>query len=234
MVGFLRAFGGDLFDADGKKCLLNTPESKAGLKVLADLYKSGSAIPWQPDIDDQRQELFQSQKVGMLVSTSFAASAWPGQIAKRPDPFEMDVFPNPLGPTGMHATQVSSDGKGISMASKNPDKAWIVLSQLYTSQRHGIERFTNGLGSPGSRFDVWDSNEFREKAPKLANISKVLVLPPAPEMAAWHHPANGRFQETEPILLNEFVKVTLGQLEVEKYAEDTAKQIQAIMDKPPV
>ena len=234
MVGFLRAFGGDLFDADGKQCLLNTPESKAGLQALADLYKAGVAYPWQPDVDDQRQELFQSQRVGIVVQTSFAASAWPGQIAKRPDPFEMEVIPNPLGSSGKHATQVSSDGKGVTMASKNPDKAWIVLSRLYTGQRHGIERFTNGLGSPGSRFDVWDSAEFKEKAPKLANIARVMVLPPAPDMLPWHHPANGRFQETEPILLNEFVKVTLGQLDVDKFAEDTAKQIQAIMDKPPV
>jgi ABC-type glycerol-3-phosphate transport system substrate-binding protein len=234
VVGFLRAFGGDLFDVDGKKCLLNTPESKAGLKVLADLYKNGSAFPWQPDVDEQRQELFQSQKVGMLITTSFAASAWPGQIAKRPEPFEMEVIPNPVGPTGKHASQVSSDGKGISAATKNPDKAWIVLSRLYTGQRHGIERFTNGLGSPGSRFDVWDNAEFREKAPKLSNIAKVLVLPPAPDLLPWHHPANGRFQETEPILANEFVKVTLGQIDVDKFAEDTARQIQAIMDKPGV
>ncbi len=234
MVGFLRAFGGDLFDADGKKTLLNTPESIAGLKVLAGLYQQGSAIPWAPDIEDQRQENFLSGKLGIVIQTSFAASSWPGLIAQRPDPFEMEVIPNPIGSTGKHASQVSSDGKGVSATTKVPDKAWIVLSRLYTGQRHGIERFTNGLGSPGSRNDVWDSNEFREKAPKLGNIAKVLVLPPAPEMSAWHHPANGRFQETEPILLNEFVKVTLGQLEVEKYAEDTAKQIQAIMDKPPV
>jgi ABC-type glycerol-3-phosphate transport system substrate-binding protein len=234
VVGFLRAFGGDLFDADGKKCLLNTPESKAGLKALADLYKNGTAYPWAANIGSQQVELFQGQKLGMAILTAFAASAWPGQIAKRPDPFEMEVVPNPLGPTGKHATQVSSDGKGISKATKNPDKAWIVLSRLFTSQRHGIERFANGLGSPGSRFDVWDSDEFRQKAPKLGNIAKVLVLPPAPEMTAWHHPANGRFFETEPVLLNEFVKVTLGQLEVEKFAEDTAKQIQAILDKPNV
>ena len=40
--------------------------------------------------------------------------------------------------------------------------------------------------------------------------------------------------EVEPILLNEFVKVTLGQLDSDKFADDTAKQIQAIMDKPGV
>ncbi len=234
LVSMMRAFGGSLFDADGKKCLLNTPESKAALKVVADLYKSGAAYPWQPDIDEQRQELFQSQKIGMLVSTSFAASAWPGQIAKRPDPFEMDVFPDPLGPTGKHATQVSSDGKAVTMASKNADKAWIVLSRLFTSQRHGIERFTNGLGSPGSRFDVWDSDEFRQAAPKLAHIAQVVVLPPAPDMEPWYYPANGRFAEVEPILINEFVKVTLGQLDSDQFAEDSARQIQAIMDKPSV
>jgi len=232
IVAFLRAFGGDLFDVDGKKCLLNTPESKAGLKALAGLYSSGSSYPFDPDLNNQ--DLFQSQKIGMAIMTSFAASAWPGQIAKLPDKFEMDVFPNPLGPTGKHASQVSSDGKGVSMASKNADKAWIVLSRLYTGQRHGIERFANGLGSPGSRFDVWGSDEFNKIAPKLANIAKVLVLPPAPDLLPWHHPANGRYAEHEPILINEFNKVTLGQLDVDKFADDTAKQIQDILDKPNV
>ena len=97
-----------------------------------------------------------------------------------------------------------------------------------------IERFTNGLGSPGSRFDVWGSDEFKAKAPKLDNIAKVMVFPPAPDLLPWHHPANGRFAETEPILLNEFIKVTLGQVDSDKFADDTAKQIQAIMDKPGV
>jgi ABC-type glycerol-3-phosphate transport system substrate-binding protein len=232
IVGFLRAFGGDLFDIDGKKSLLATNESKAGLHALAGLYSSGSAYPFDPDINNQ--DLFQSQKIGMAIMTSFAASAWPAQIAKLPDPFEMDVFPNPLGPTGKHASQVSSDGKGVSMASKNPDKAWIVLSRLYTGQRHGIERFANGLGSPGSRNDVWGSDEFNKAAPKLANIAKVLVLPPAPDLLPWHHPANGRYAEHEPILINEFNKVTLGQLDVDKFADDTSKMMQDILDKPNV
>src|SRR5437879_10140108 len=77
VVGFLRAFGGDLFDADGKKCLLNTPESKAGLKALVDLYKAGAAYPWQPDIDDQKPELFQSQKVGMVMQPRPRVQAGP-------------------------------------------------------------------------------------------------------------------------------------------------------------
>jgi ABC-type glycerol-3-phosphate transport system substrate-binding protein len=234
MVAFLRAYGGDLFDADGKKCLLNTPESIAGLKAYAELFKNGSSYPWAGDLDLQKPELFTSQKVGMVIQTAFAAAAWPGLIAKTASPFEMEVIPNPIGPSGKHATQVSSDGKGVSKTTKNPAQAWTVLSRLFTSQKHGMERFANGLGSPGSRNDVWDSDEFRRVAPKLGNVAKNVVLPPSAPMDAWHHPANGRYAEHEPILLNEWVKVALGQLDVETYAANVSKQIQEIMDKPNV
>ncbi|MGE3273380.1 MAG: sugar ABC transporter substrate-binding protein [Chloroflexota bacterium] len=234
IVGFLRAFKGDVFDADGKKCLLNTPESIEGLKAFAQMFKDGSALPWAADIDAQKPGLFQGQKVGMIIQTAFAAAAWPGQIEKLPEKFEMEVVPPPIGPLGKFATQVSSDGKGVSAATKQPAEAWTVLSRLFTSQKHGFERFKNGLGSPGSRNDVWASAEFASFAPKLQNVAKNVVLPPSPPMDPWYHPANGRFAEHEPILLNEWVKVTLGQLDVEKYAQDVGKQIQDILDKPPV
>jgi ABC-type glycerol-3-phosphate transport system substrate-binding protein len=232
LVGMMRAYGGDVFDPEGKKCLLNTPESIKGLKVVEDLYKAGVVYPWAADIGDQRQALFIDQKIAILTNTSANAAGWPDLIAKSANPFELEVAPNPLGSTGKHATQVSSDGKGVSASTKNPAEAWKVLSRLFTGQRHGIERFANNLGSPGSRNDVWDSDEFRKAAPKLANIAKVMVLPPAPDMQPWYYPANGRFAEHEPILLNEFVKVTLGQATVEQYAETVGKQIQEILDKP--
>jgi ABC-type glycerol-3-phosphate transport system substrate-binding protein len=190
------------------------------------------AVPWAANLN--ATELFQGQKVGMAILTAGNAKGWPDQIAKLPAPFEMDVYPNPLGPTGKHASQVSSDGKGVSKISKNADKAWIVLSRLFTSRAHGFERHANNLGSPGSRYDIWGSADFAKVTPKLQNIAKVLVLPPAPEMAPWNHPANGRFFEHEPVLVNEFVKVTLGQLTPDQFCEQVGKQIQDIMDKPPV
>jgi ABC-type glycerol-3-phosphate transport system substrate-binding protein len=236
VVGMLRSFGGDLFDNDGKKCLLNTPDSIKGLQVIAEMYKNGSAYPWSADLDNIAQDLFVNGKVAISVGTSSAAAkgGYPAQIAKSPSPFEMIVIPLPFGSGNKHATQVSSDGKTVAAQTKNPAQAWKVLSTLFTSQKHGIERFANGLGSPGSRNDVWDSDQFRQTAPLLQNVAKVLVLPPAPEMLPWNYPANGRYVEHEPILLNEFVKVTLGQQTVEQYAENVGKQIQDIMDKPSV
>jgi multiple sugar transport system substrate-binding protein len=232
VVGHLRAFGGDMFDAEGKKCLINTPESKEGLRALSDQWnKAKGAYPWGPDVNDQ--ELFFGSKVAITVRTSAAAAAWPDQIAKTQNPFEMNVAPNPLGSTGKHASQVSSDGKGVSKITQHPEEAWTVLSRLFTSQEHGLHRFLNGLGSPGSRNDVWDSDEFKAKAPKLANIAKVLVLPPAPEMAAWHHPANGRFFEADTAANNILQKVWLGEMEPDAAADEVYNAVQAIMDKGP-
>src|SRR5258707_15851498 len=38
-VGVLRAFGGDYYNEEGTKVLINTPGSIAGLQWLADLYQ---------------------------------------------------------------------------------------------------------------------------------------------------------------------------------------------------
>src|SRR5215207_1358326 len=91
IVGMLRSFGGDLFDAEGKKCLLNTPESIKGLQVIADLYASGSAYPWSADLGTIRTDLFVGQKVAINVNTSSSAArgGYPALISKSPAPFEM-------------------------------------------------------------------------------------------------------------------------------------------------
>ena len=51
----------------------------------------------------------------------------------------------------------------MSKATKNPDQAWEVV-KLYASQEHGLERYMAGLGSPGSRYDVWTDDEFKKAA----------------------------------------------------------------------
>ena len=231
VVGHLRAHGGDMFDREGKTCLIDTPESKAGLRALYDLWHThNAAIPWEATLVPN--ELFFSRKMAINVSTSGNAAGWPAQIAKLPQPFEMQVVPPPKGPAG-HPTQVSSDGKGVSKITQNPAEAWTVLSRLFTSRDHGIERFAAGLGSPGSRYDVWDSEGFRQRAPALQNIAKVMVLPPAPEMKPWHHPANGRYFEADSAANSILQRLWLGELQPDAAADQVKREVQAIMDKGP-
>ena len=193
---------------------------------------SGAAYPFDPDVNNQ--DLFQSQKIGMAIMTSFAASAWPPRSPSCLIRSRWRSFRTRSAQPASTPARCRRTARACRWPARTPDKAWIVLSRLYTGQRHGIERFGNGLGSPGSRNDVWGSDEFNKIAPKLANIAKVMVLPPGPELLPWHHPANGRYAEHEPILINEFNKVTLGQLDVDQFADDTNKQMQDILDKPNV
>jgi multiple sugar transport system substrate-binding protein len=226
VVAILRAFGGDLYNAEGTKCLLNTPESKAAIAWFADLWHKHK-VAYPLELQPNYQETFPGQKVAIVVLTSIAGAI--NNLVK--DKFEWAIAPNPLGPTGKHATQVSSDGIAMSKITKYPEEAWEVIKS-YVSKEHGLQRHFAGLGSPGSRYDVWGDPEFHKRQPKLVPIWEVLIKPG--ELGAWHHPANGRFFEASDAARNILQDVWLGKKKPEEGAEEAYRAVQAIMDKPPV
>src|SRR6185437_5757456 len=72
-VGVLRAFGGNYYSADGKKTLINTKESIAGLTWLSDMfnkYKVEEPLQANPD----PTQLFPNQTLAAFVSTSLQAT----------------------------------------------------------------------------------------------------------------------------------------------------------------
>ncbi len=228
-VGVLRSFGGDYYSEDGTKCLINTPESIAGLQWLADLHNKWKvAIPYDANADAQK--LLPGKNIAIAVLTSFFAGAAPSVIG---DKFKWTVLPPPIGPSGKFETQVSSDGIAMSKITKHPQEAWEVV-KAYASKDHGLNRFLNGLGSPGSRNDIWTAPEFKQKVPLLAtNIYDSLINPAkAPPLRPWNHPANARYNETDTAMNNILADVWLGNKKPEDAANEAQKTIQAIMDKP--
>jgi multiple sugar transport system substrate-binding protein len=228
VVGVLRAFGGDFYSEDGTKALVNTPESIAGLQWLADLFvKTKYAIPFDPNADAQK--LLPSGNIAIAVLTSFFAGAAPSVIG---DKFKWTVLPPPIGPAGKFATQVSSDGISMSKITKHPQEAWEVV-KVYAGKFHGLNRFLNGLGSPGSRDDIWTAPEFKAKVPLLAtNIYDSLINPAkAPPLRPWNHPANARYNETDTALGNILQDVWLGNKKPADAANEAAKTVQSILDK---
>ncbi len=228
-VGVLRAFGGDYYNEEGTKALVGTPESIAGITWLADLYqKHKVAIP--PDLKPNDQELFPAEKVMIVVSTSFRVSIFKKAVAGK---FKMLVNPPPIGPSGRFETQVSSDGIAISKTSKYPDEAWQVI-KAYGSKEHGVKRFGAGLGSPGSRYDVWTDPEFKRDHPELAGLIYDALINPAkaPPMRPWHHPANARWSETDSAINNILMDAWLGVKKPAEAAAEAQKAAQTIMDKP--
>ena len=228
-VGILRSFGGDFYSDDGTKCVVNTPEAIAGLTWISDLYNVHKiAIPFDANADSNK--LFPGKTVADAVLTSFFAGLAPSLINGA---FEWSVLPPPIGPTGKFETQVSSDGIAMSKITKHPQEAWEVV-KVYGGKFHGLNRFLVGLGSPGSRDDIWASPEFKAKVPLLvSNIYETMIDPAkAPPLRPWNHPANARYNETDTAINNIFQDVWLGNKKPADAANEAQKTIQAIMDKP--
>ncbi|GAA1640279.1 extracellular solute-binding protein [Catellatospora bangladeshensis] len=69
LLPFIYGEGGDLVDAAGKKIVVNSEANVAGIKVAADLVKSGAAVkPPANDSYGTMMTLFKEQKVAMIIN----------------------------------------------------------------------------------------------------------------------------------------------------------------------
>jgi multiple sugar transport system substrate-binding protein len=228
-VAVLRAFGGNYYNDEGTKCLINSDESIQGLQFLSDYWnKQKVAVPLQANLD--WTQYFPTGRATYAVLTAVA-----GAVTKLVNnKFKWGVAPPPLGPIGKPATQVSSDGMGMAKVSKHPEQAWEVM-KMVTSKEFGIGRHVAGLGSPGSRYDVWTDPEFKKAEPLLASIIYDNLIDPkkAPPLMPWSHPANGRFFEADNAMTNILQDVFLGKKTPKQGAAEAYTAVQAILDKPP-
>ncbi|HZR01256.1 MAG TPA: extracellular solute-binding protein [Chloroflexota bacterium] len=238
VVGVLRAFGANVYSDDGTKCLIGSDEAIQGIQWIADQFnKNKVALPL--DAGGKQTDVltvFPTSKIMTFVSTS----SQPGNLHRligegKQNNFKWMILPPPTVKAGdKFPTQISSDGYGMSKQTKYPDQAWEVV-KLYASKEHGLNRNLAGLGSPGSRYDVWTDDKFRQNAPELTLIYDTLLNPDkAPPALPWNNPANGRYFEADTAMNNALVDVWLGNKTAKEVLPELQKTMQAIMDKPPV
>src|SRR6185437_10874459 len=190
--------GGNYYSDDGTKCLINSKESLDGLQFISDYYnKLKVAVPYQASLD--WTQYFPNGRSTIAVLTAVA-----GTVTKLVgDKFKWGLAPPPIGPIGKPATQVSSDGIAMSKITKHPEQAWEVM-KMCLSKDFGIGRHVAGLGSPGSRNDVWTDPAFKKAEPLLSTIIYDNLIDPqkAPPLMPWSHPANGRYNESDTAMTN--------------------------------
>ena len=228
-VAVLRSFGGNYYSEDGTKCLINSAESIQGLQFLSDYWnKLKVAVPADPSID--WTQYFPNQRSTFCVLTAVAGTVTKLVGTK----FKWGLAPPPIGPIGKPATQVSSDGIGMSKITKHPQQAWEVI-KMCTSKTFGVGRHIAGLGSPGSRYDVWTDPDFKKAEPLLSSIIYDNLIDPkkAPPLQAWFHPANGRYNETDNAMNNILQDIWAGKKTPKEGADAAYTAVQAILDKPP-
>ncbi|NBX47742.1 MAG: sugar ABC transporter substrate-binding protein, partial [Chloroflexi bacterium] len=156
----VRQFGGEYFDEEGKKLLIDTPESRAGLEwIHSSIYKHlliddpNRKIEGAPLGLTGQRGLFAMGKLAMHNTT-------PGLVAEYKKPGTTEVnFPVgialfPKGKDGKRGTQASGSGMGLTKVDKQA-AVWEWL-KFVSNKDNGVEQVFGGAGSPGGRTDVWN------------------------------------------------------------------------------
>lgn len=118
--------GGRIFSPDGKRCVMDSPESVEGLRFYVDLSRRHKVAPTPGQMMGQEQaELFASRAVAMIAESRYV---YKRLIATRKMPFRWDVAPMPK--RRQRATTFIWGGNCILKSTKYPRQAWELIKFL--------------------------------------------------------------------------------------------------------
>ena len=220
-VVVIRSMGGDYMNPEGTKLLFDSPEGRAGIGFLADLYNKDRVSPTPAESPSGGPDLFASGKIGMRIAGSYTiASA--RQLYKS---FEWMTLPMPRGKAGTNG-MFEFNAWNVLNTSKNPDVTFDLLSK-FASLDSALKVFKIG-GNLGSQKSLWEDKALNEDAnfqvfSKIMRNDGDLILP-----------ANARSNELWQTSDKLFDPLFNGeQTDADKVIKDVTPKLQAIMDKPP-
>jgi len=127
-VPFIKGYGGDIISPDGKKILLNTPETLAGLQAYVDLWTKYDIA--QPLDFDAGGSCFM---VGKCATFMHIPAIMGSVRALDPQPFEWDLEVIPSHPKGRF-TGMGTYGFAVSANAKDPQLAWDFVKGLVSKE----------------------------------------------------------------------------------------------------
>ncbi|MBU6287160.1 MAG: hypothetical protein ACKO2D_08645 [Chloroflexota bacterium] len=174
---WVRQFGGEYLDADGKKILIDSAEAQAGLEwVYNAIFKTQTIDDAYRKIEGAPLNLTGSR--GLFAMGKLAMhNTTPGLVAEYKKPGQTEVtFPVgialfPKGKDGKRGTQASGSGMGLTKTDKQA-AVWEWL-KFVSNKDNGVEQVFGGAGSPGGRTDVWnDPKLLKERDPIYSTVIK--------------------------------------------------------------
>jgi multiple sugar transport system substrate-binding protein len=211
------SFGGQVISDDGKKVTLDTPEAKAAIQWLADLFVTKKVAP-PPGTQDIAQ-LMASSKGGMM-----AGGYWNRWSAEATWEFKWGMAPMSKGPAGTNGAMLQTDAFVINKSTEFADQAW-EFAKFASSKDAGMILWDSNY-IPGSRPDVWED-------PKLtANAIHKIWITAMQEAQPLRYPSNFRLREFEIAMDQVLGNIWIGNKSVDDAIAEAMKTGQEIMDKP--
>ena len=216
----LSAFGGWAQNDDGTKATYDTPESRAGIQWIYDVYNKYKVAVPNP-AGRGRLELWGSNKVAMVLS-----GIWDGSYLRdaTPEGKTMKLAPGPIGPSGERGGAMGANCFPIWRSSEHPYEAWL-WNKYICSKEVGIEN-VDRIGEPGLRFDAWEDPILANDPMVAPHYGMLKVCKPQPE------PANSRTTELRQEVGQVLSGIWIQELTVDEGVAMLQEKTQEILDRP--
>lgn len=226
----LRLFGGDLLSQDGKRCTIDSAESRAALQWIYDLqykhqvcenlYGAGNGGG-----RDAMAGGFKQGKQTFVNWTTGGAAEWkaPGQQIIK---FDLGITLFPKQTSGRRGSVIITHGAGVPGTPKQ-DAAWEWV-KFITNKENGVGMVAGNAGSPGARPDVWEDRRLNERDP-IFGLSQKTFKEPAIEYVPWNNTYTDVNNATWPKLAD----LWQNKVSVSDVTAGIAREVNAILQKPP-
>jgi len=196
LIPWIWSGGGDYMNADASASTLDSPESRAALQFLSDLWvKDRSAAPIT-DLANPNSgvERFSSGRVGMHMD-----GPWQIVNIRANSDFDWDVAPIPAGPAGSIGW-ANGSGFGISKVTKNADAAFKAISVITgKAALAGLTKAGRGYPARQSAVPIFEG----ERPPRNAGVVQRILNSEVGETRPYR--ATSTWQETDVMLTQELV-----------------------------
>lgn len=217
----LRAFGGETYDAAGKKLLMNDPAAIEAIKWTQKMWKDTAPVFGSGFNGD---ELFATGKIAM-VQAGYPNHFVPGDKAIA-GKFKWGITLMPKGPKGIVGTQFTVNGITINSASKQPDATWEYMKFMMDPVTQEEIVLNNG-GRPAARKAVLDNPKI------MSTVTSHKAMRPLYDTAlGWPSPANSRWPEFTTALDQVMGPIWTGAIELDPGMKAATTKLQEILDKP--
>ena len=168
----LYSFGFRMVSDDGKKALVDSPESIAAHQYWYDLLNRYQvAFPstaWKTF--NVQEDPFETNHVAMSLDASYEVQAW-RKIAA----LDWDVVMPPKGPAGQYSMIAGAPGHGLSPLSKHQDAAWQFLTWWIVNETPDQVVNPGNLPSRITALNSWAAEQLKQN-PVPANIGKFVDI----------------------------------------------------------
>lgn len=217
---WMRAFGVDPWDKDGKKSIVSGNEAKAGFKAWERFFRED--LSPAPGGGTNINQLFAAGRIAMM-QTGYSADFLPGKAIA--DKFKWELVLMPKGPTGKLPTNFTINGITIAAKSKQPEGGWQYVKNLMDVENQ-LEIVLAGAGRPAPIKKLLDHAKLQElKGHKI-------MVPVFPIADGWLEPANFRIEEARSVVDQLSGPIGAKQATVDGSIAEIEKKLQEVLDKP--